>query len=259
MTPVARLSPIIYDGSVQMVTRTQAGSPATVTLRLHTDGLPAGETYTLSLVRQSDGAHVVIGTFSPQTFVSEPAGGATLTLAHRSRTFLNTYSDETLGTGTSQPLPAGFDADDVKTLVVTNAGGRIRLKQKLLATNAEVTHRRQLSLHLYRAASGGAGGKVTVGYTLGADGGIRNRIHLQARHLPASTPLTLLVDGVKVDTYTTTSDGRLVVAQRSTASGSGHPYDTQNVNPQLAGVDLSNTQGVSLVDAAGNVVLSGSL
>ena len=256
---VARLSPIIYDGSVQMVTRTQAGSPTTVTLHLHTDGLPAGETYTLSLVRQSDGARVVIGTFSPQTFVSEPAGGATLTLAYPQRTYLNTDSDETLGTGTSQPLPTGFDANDVKTLVVTNAEGRVRLKQKLLATNAEVIHRRQVSLHLYHPAAGGAGGKVTVSYTLGAYGGIRNRLRLQARHLPASTPLTLLVDGVKVDTYTTTPDGQLVIAQRSTASGSVHPYDTPNVNPQLAGVDLSNAQAVSLVDAAGNVVLSGSL
>ena len=257
---VASQSPIIYDGSVRMTTRTQADGVAVPTLSFSASGLPADGTYTLSVVRRSDRATVVIGTFLAQPFVAQPVGGATLTFGHVARTYLNTDVQLSFGAGTAQPLPDGFDAADVKTLLVTNAEGRTRLKQKLSTTGTAAFQARVAYLHLYNPTSGAPGGRATTGYKLNAHGTTpRNQLHLKARHLPANAPVTLLVDGVKVDTYTTTAMGSLLIAQRSTSEGSVHPYTTSNLNPLLANVDLLNAKSVSLVDAAGNVLLSGSL
>ncbi len=260
-TPASE-SPLYYSGTVRLKNRTQANAPASPVIRLTTVGLPTGETYRLSAVRASDGATVPIGKFHTHSFVPQPAGGAVLTLAHVTATTLNTKSDVIYGAGTKRLLPDGFDLNDVASLVVTDSQGNTRLTRDLAALGTSVTRIRQTRFHLYSPSPGGPGGKLMAKHSLFAgNNSMGDFLRLTARRLPANAPVTLRVDGTAVGQFTTTADGHLVIAQGvSTPLTEAYRQETPwHFYPLPAGTDLSNVQTVSLSDADGNVLVSGSL
>lgn len=252
---------LFYVGNATLITTQFTGEPVRPILSFDAVGLPSDEIYTVSVVRRSDGARVVVGQATPQTSVPTLPTGTQVTpgvTVPAGRTVLPTVVDARFGAGMAQALPDGFAADDVQSLVVTDAAGHLRFRRKLTASKAVLYLDHSVRLPLYGPASNRLG-KATVGYKQDPAGTTRNRLHLAAHGLPALAAVTLLVDGVKVGAYTTTAQGRLAIHQRSSAVGSAHATNWDNVNPLLANVDPLHARSLSLVDASGNVLLSGGL
>ena len=253
-----------YSGEVRLNVRQFPGLLTVPTLRVSTYGLALGETYTVRVTRRSDGKSVMIGKFHargsgqplPQPVLAEgslPDGALPIGVT------LDTRSSVAFGPGAKRPLPAGFDADDVAAVRVVDSRGRTRLVRKITDTGAHVSRTRRVRLHLTGPAGSTASGDVLVGYQINqGSGSTRSRVLLTAEGLPAGVPVTLVADGKPVGLYDTTPEGRLVVRQGAV------PRKIFTGKPLMLGslpddVDVSNVQAVTVYDAAGQVLLSGSL
>ena len=115
-------------------------------------------------------------------------------------------------------------------------------------------------LRLADETASGASGNATAQYKKNHGDQAKNGFYLSAKHLPASAPVTLAVDGVVVATYTTTAEGRLVISQGTvspTAIRSGKvPPAAQ---PLPLDENFSLMKSLTLTDGQGTVLLSGNL
>ncbi len=247
-----------YYGSVDLVTRQVAGSTTQTKLYVEALGLPLNNPYTVAYTRKSDGASVTLGAVNVQT-VSDFQFNLYLP-AETPDTYDESVETFSLGKtvfggdNSKKGLPAGFDAADVATVTVTDAQGITRLSGQ--AHGARFNYRNRLTvLHL-------SGSSTVVPAPSGA-AKMQSRgaygLYLSARHLPSSQTVTLLADGVAVGEFTTGAHGRLVVTQRY--YGLLHTHSGASLHPQslAASVNLSAVKSLSLTDAQGNVLLSGSL
>ncbi len=255
-----------YSGTVRVKTYHFRGVQSSSTILFSTAGLPLNDTYTLSAVRTSDGASVVIGRFRAHGSgqpLPTPLFASTRDLAASGyqvgRPLIDSRSSTAFGGNSKRLLPTGFNPVDFTRVKVTDSQGRVVLTRKFSSPKARTGEVRRTTVSL----SGGSISNEATGFTralyktaLGQD--TRSTFHFSARQLPANATLTLTVDGVALGQYVTTSDRRLVIEQglpTRTTTPSGKPV---TVNPlQSDRTDFSTMKSVSLTDAQGTVLLTG--
>ena len=247
-----------YSGSVRLATRQAVGATAVLKLTVRTNGLPPSNPYTISIVRRSDGATVVIGKLRVSNGSDDLTARA---LSARPAAELLTSGRATFGgPDARKPLPTGFDPDDVASVTLTDSQGVVRLSGSV--AGAPSTRQVEgMRLHL-------SGTSVAPAAAPSADMIVRHAVtsattsdffRFMARHLPVNAPVTLLADGVVVDHYTTTANGRLFIIEgfdptKLQRNGISPPF-----NSLPPGTDLSATKTFTVTDTLGTVLLSGSL
>lgn len=249
--------PGAYGGSVRLTNLIVNGTVPVPSLKLSTTGLGLGEAYTVAVVRRSDGVSVPLGRFR--------AHGSSVT----SEGFLpspprDTHSAVTFGGRAKRRLPDGFSVNDVASILVSNAGGQVLLSHDFSAEASQEKQVHRVRLALSGTSVGKPPPKGTVlavsKLDAGAAGVRRNKFLFLARHLPANALVTLTLDQTVLGQYTTTSDGHLLVAQntdpRNIKLGAGKSLA---VNGIATDSDWSSLRSITLTDAQGDILLSGSL
>ncbi len=248
-----------YYALAALDTRQVDGSAPVGTVSVQVVGLPTSSNpYTVTATRKSDGASVTLGRFNVKP-VSSDVFNEYLT-ADTPDDYDEGVENLTLGKaifGGSHPkkaLPASFDARDVAMITLTDASGVARLSGRpgLGVGNYRV---RSAVLHLYGdpAAAPTASG-LAKGSASGNEG---DNFYFSARHLPASTAVTLVADGVVVGQFTTGAHGRLVVAEGTYPKPFTHTGARLYPQRLSLPVDLSRVKSLTVVDPQG-VVLLGS-
>lgn len=246
-----------YWGGAKLVVSRQAGQPAQTVLSVVAAGALAVNPYTVAVTKRSDGSTLALGRLKSHPIGEElvftgPAGiGSGLTTIR--------YGEAVFGGPDGKPLPEGFDPADVALVTITDGGGTERLVGSFADASNWSGSARLVNLHLDagEAAPDAAGSvsfrvKTTAAKT-------RTAFLLYASGLPANAPVTLVADGVAAGTFTTTPQGRLVIAEGNVPVPTKPSGRMLPVNALPAAVDLNTVNALSLTDAAGSVLASGSL
>ena len=247
-----------YYGEVELITRRVAGGQATTRLYVEALGLPLNNPYTVAIVRRSDGAHLMLGQASAQEV---PVRDFNLYLpgdvpdTYRQKlenlTLIRTrLTDDDFG----QVLPEGLNPLDVSKVTLTDAQGVTRLAGEFRTAGFH-NQTRSVVLHLRGApAAAPAATAVAKAKRFAVGNSASHLFSLTARHLPASTQVTLLADGVAQGQFTTGKNGRLYVTQGTPTEAvrlSGKVVYPQTLPKTL---DFSRVKSLALIDSKGRVL-----
>lgn len=243
-----------YLGGAKLVVSQETGQAARVVLSVGIGGVLTSDPYTVAVTKRSDGSTVLLGKVKTHV-VGEgtyfgPTGGTSYTLRSGHAVF---------GGPEGRPLPEGLDLTDVDLITITDGDGVERLTGSFADPGDGSSRSRLVNLRM-DAGAGDADAAGSVSFRVKVNAvRTHDAFLLYVGGLPANAPVTLVTDGVTAGTFTTTAQGRLIIAEGNVSVPTKPSGRMLPVNALPAAVDLSTVNALSLTDAAGNVLASGSL
>ena len=240
--------PVEYSGFVQLKETAYPGLAPFTTLRVYTKGLPTQQRFGVN-VTLADGTRQVAAKFHEQgtgeildsfnSIIPQPA--------------IRLSWGDVVAQSATEVAADRLEASNIQSITVTDDAGRVRFSCTPSASDSQTFIRNVEMRVLGSTSAPAAKGHVTAFYKVYFGSLNHDLFHLSARHLPPNATLNVVVNGTALGQYTTTATGRLKVdAGGSRPIGKGYlPFPTT--------LDFSSVSEVTVTDAQGNVVLSGSL